>query len=76
MMDEYDQAIAWLKNAIRETDETLSGCSEKLKSELMEQRTIFTTALTALSTLKIARVETARLMEKLRSRSALTGVRQ
>jgi hypothetical protein len=75
-MDEYDQAIAWLENAIRETDETLPGCSEDLKAQLIEQRSIFTTALIALRTLKIAQAETARLMERLRNRSVLRGVRQ
>jgi hypothetical protein len=73
-MEDYDKAILWLEDAILETDKTLQDCSLDLKTQLIEQRNIFSIALTALRTLKIAQEETARLMEKLQRRSVFTGM--
>jgi hypothetical protein len=44
----YDKAIAYFEDAVRESDEIISDCSEALQTELTEQRWHFVTALSAL----------------------------
>lgn len=48
MMDKYDQAIAYFKKAIKESDEIIADCSPDLRAELTEQKEHFVTALETL----------------------------
>lgn len=47
-MNKLKQAIAYFKDAIRESDEIIAECSEALQKELMEQKKHFEVALDAM----------------------------
>lgn len=47
-MKKLEQAIAYFEDAIRESDEIIAECSEKLQEELTEQKGHFEVALEAL----------------------------
>ena len=44
-MKKLEQAIAYFEDAIRESDEIIAECSEKLQKELIEQKGHFEVAL-------------------------------
>lgn len=47
-MNEIEAAIAYFKDAVRETDEIIADCSPDLQAELTEQKRHFVVALDAL----------------------------
>ena len=47
-MTKLEQAIAYFEDAIRESDEIIAECSEKLQKELIEQKKHFEVALDAM----------------------------
>ena len=44
-MTKLEQAIAYFEDAIRESDEIIAECSEKLQKELTEQKGYFVVAV-------------------------------
>lgn len=69
-MTDVERAVAYFEEACTESDEILKECSEKLKSELLEQKAHFVVALQALHEKaendKLRRMD-KRLFETLRS---------
>ena len=51
-MTKLEQTIAYFEDAIRESDEIIAECSEKLQKELIEQKKHFVVALDALKSKK------------------------
>ena len=47
-MDKYQAAIAYIEDAVRESDEIIAECSPALQAELTEQKQHFVVALDAL----------------------------
>jgi len=47
-MNEMKKAIEYFENAIRETDEVIEECSQRMKDELFDQKEHFTVGLAAL----------------------------
>lgn len=47
-MKKLEQAIAYFEDAIKESDEIIAECSEKLQKELTEQKKHFEVALEAM----------------------------